>query len=135
MRRSAAKAVICAGIEDVWSAVTNNGDYSWRSDLSRIEILDDARFVEYTKSGRQTLFTITKKEPFSKYEFDMENKFFHGHWIGTFDRINDRETKIIFTEELNIKNPVIEILSYLFLNLKKIQRTYVSDLRRKLEKL
>lgn len=35
----------------LWEIVTNNEDYLWRSDLSRIEIIDDTHFVEYTKKG------------------------------------------------------------------------------------
>ncbi|MEI3507595.1 MAG: hypothetical protein V8R01_00380 [Bacilli bacterium] len=42
--------------------VTNNEDYLWRSDLSTIEIIDDTHFVEYTKKGYPTYFTITSKK-------------------------------------------------------------------------
>lgn len=41
----------------------------------------------------------------------MENKYFRGHWIGCFQELSEKETKILFTEILNIKNPIMEILS------------------------
>ena len=36
----------------------------------------------------------------------MENKYFRGHWIGHFHELSEKETKILFTEILNIKNPI-----------------------------
>ena len=35
-------------IETVWKTVTSLENFSWRSDLSKIEILNDKQFVEYT---------------------------------------------------------------------------------------
>ncbi len=133
MRNSNITAVFHTDIQTVWNLVTDNENYSWRSDLSKIEIMDDGeRFIEHTKEGYQTFFHITVKEPYSRYEFDMENKNFSGHWVGILTALENGGTKIDFTEELSIKNPVIEILSYLFMNLKKIQERYVSDLRKAL---
>ena len=107
MRKSEIVAEFTSDIQKVWNIVTNNEDYKWRSDLERIEISDKGRtFIEYTKNGFQTKFIITKKIECS--------------------------TKIIFTEHIYINNPIIEVLSYLFMNLKKIQVTYVNDLRKKL---
>lgn len=45
-----------------------------------------------------------------------------------------KETKIDFTEELKIKNFFVELISYLFMNLKKLQLTYIADLKKRLEK-
>lgn len=52
---------------------------SWRSDLSKIEILNENQFIEYTKDGCMTIFTITIREPFKRWEFDMENDNIKGH--------------------------------------------------------
>lgn len=35
-------------LKTVWETVTSLSEYAWRSDLSRIEVLSDARFVEHT---------------------------------------------------------------------------------------
>lgn len=133
MRKSKIAAVFHADIQTVWNVVTNNENYSWRSDLSKIEILGNGeKFIEHTKEGYQTNFTITVKEPYGRYEFDMENKNFTGHWIGIFTEVQNGGTKIDFTEEINIKKPVMELLSYLFMNIKKIQEQFVGDLRKAL---
>lgn len=133
MRKSNITATFTADVETVWKVVTDNSNYKWRSDLSKIEQAEDGKnFIEFTKEGYETTFTITVKEPYTRYEFDMSNNNFTGHWIGIFSKTENNGTKIDFTEEIKIKNPVIEILSYLFMNLKKMQLTYISDLKKAL---
>lgn len=133
MRRSNITATFASNIEKVWDIVTNNSDYVWRSDLSRIETIDEGNsFIEYTTKGHWTKFTITCKEIYKRYEFDMENDFFRGHWTGLFEKTDEGGTIIEFTEILYIKKPVMELLSYIGMPLKKIQKRYIADLRRKL---
>ena len=133
MRKSNITATFKANVSTVWDVVTNNEKYSWRSDLSKIEILGDGnKFIEHTKDGFTTYFTVTTKQEYERYEFDLENNNMKGHWIGIFTTTEDGGTKIDFTEEINIKNPFMEILSYLFMNLKKIQETYIMDLKKEL---
>lgn len=132
MRKSELTATFKSDINTVWNVVTNNKDFSWRSDLDRIEVLDEVNFVEYTKDGFSTCFKITIKEKPYLYKFDMENKNFNGVWVGKFRETEDGGTKITFIEEIYIKSKVMEVLSHLFMNLKKMQNTYVKDLKVKL---
>ncbi|MCC0648810.1 MULTISPECIES: SRPBCC family protein [Clostridioides] len=122
-------------VETVWNIVTDNSDYKWRSDISKIEVSDDgSTFIEYNKDGNSTKFTVTEKTKNKLYKFNMENKFFYGNWQGEFFE-EDGKTKIVFIENIYVKNPIIKILSYLFMNLKKIQMQYVEDLKRKLNEM
>jgi len=67
--------------------------------LSKTEIINDKQFIEYTKNGYATTFTVTVAEPYKRWEFDMENSNMKGHWIGVFiDKGN--ETQIDFTENV-----------------------------------
>jgi hypothetical protein len=133
MRKSIISAEFQSNIRTVWNIITDNNNYAWRSDLEKIEIIGNGNeFVEYTKGGFSTKFTITAKEELKRYEFNMENKNMTGHWIGCFEETNKGGTKIVFSEEININNPVMEFLSYLFMNIKKMQKTYVDDLRKEL---
>ncbi|QQO08688.1 SRPBCC family protein [Breznakiella homolactica] len=133
MRKSTITETYASDIGKVWDMVTDNTNYSWRSDLERIDILDGGgTFIEYTKEGFFTEFTITCKEPCGRYEFTMKNKNFTGRWTGLFSSVESGGTRIEFTEVLYIKNPVMELLSYIAMPLKKIQRTYAADLRRAL---
>ena len=61
-------------IQQVWSVVTNLEDTSWRSDLARVEVLSETTFVEYTKSGYATTFTVTACEKPTFWAFRMENE-------------------------------------------------------------
>lgn len=133
MRKSTITAKYKADVKTVWDIVTDNTNYTWRSDLDRIEILEDGKsFVEYTKQGYQTRFAITCKEPYERYAFDMENDNFTGHWTGLFSSTPSGGTQIVFTEELQIKNAFVELLSYIAMPLKTIQNIYAADLRKAL---
>lgn len=120
-------------IKSVWEVVTNNLDYSWRSDIDHIESLPNKKeWIEYTSDGKETKFTVTKKNKYMEYEFNMENKMFTGYWTGYFSENESGGTKVVFTENIFIKNPIIHYISYLVWDLKKIQNTYILDLKKKL---
>ncbi|MGX7015107.1 hypothetical protein [Vagococcus silagei] len=42
--------------------------------------------------------------------------------------ISEQETRIVFKEKLNIKNPFIWCVSFFKMNLKAMQKQYVDDL-------
>lgn len=132
-RISEITAYFNSNIKSVWDVVTNNSDYNWRSDIKRIEVLNDGKeFIEYTHNGNATKFTITKKNEYSEYKFNIENKMFTGSWSGYFSETEAGGTKIIFKESIFIKNPIIKVLSYILMDLKKIQNTYILDLKKEL---
>lgn len=103
----------------------------WRSDLSKTEVINEEQFIEYTKNGYPTTFTITVVEPHKRWEFDMENSNMKGHWVGIFTSIDDK-TEIDFTEQVTAKKFYMKpfVKSYL----KKQQTQFVMDLKRILEK-
>lgn len=131
MATSNIKAVFQNSIQDVWNTVTSLANYGWRSDLSKIEVLNDKQFVEYTKDGYTTTFTITVSEPLKRWEFDMENSNMSGHWIGIFTERNG-QTEIDFTEDVTAKKLIMK--PFVKAYLKKQQALYVSDLQKALQK-
>ena len=124
------KAVFQSNIKDVWNIVTSLEKYQWRSDLSKIEIINEKQFVEYTKNGYATTFTITASEPLKRWEFDMENSNMKGHWTGIFTE-KDGHTEIDFTENVTAKKLIMKPFVKAFL--KKQQELFVSDLRKALQ--
>ena len=77
------KKILNSDIQSVWETVLCVKRYSrWRSDLSKTQVIHDGRFIEYTKDGFATHFTVTKTEPYRRWEFDLENSRIRGHWIG-----------------------------------------------------
>jgi len=124
------KATFHCELEKVWNVVTSLEKYSWRSDISKIEVVEAGRkFVEYTKDGYATSFTITLFEPMKRYEFDIDNKNIHGHWIGLFSYDN-QETTIEFTEDVYAKKLILKPFAHTYL--KKQQAKYVADLKKAL---
>lgn len=115
---------------DVWNNVTSLTNYKWRSDLSKIEIIDDYKFIEYTKDGYPTVFIVTKKDEYQRLEFDIENTNMKGHWIGVFLE-KDNGTEIEFTEEVIAKKIFMKPFVKSFL--KKQQEWYIKDLKKALE--
>lgn len=103
MALSRKKAVFRYNIQEVWDIVTSLEKYQWRSDLSKIEIIDEKQFIEYTKDGYATTFTTTIIEPLGRWEFDMENSNMKGHWTGIFTSKGDKETEVDFIEDVTEK--------------------------------
>ena len=123
------KAVLSADISKVWSVVTDVENYSWRSDLSRTELLEKNQFVEYTKEGYPTTFTITSSVPYERWEFDMENSNMKGHWVGIFTP-KEGKTEIEFTENVTVKK--IFLRPFIKRYLRRQQALFVADLEKAL---
>ena len=126
------KDSIDSNIHKVWETVLAVDKYiQWRNDLSKTEVINEEQFIEYTKNGYPTTFTITVVEPHKRWEFDMENSNMKGHWVGIFTSIDDK-TEIDFTEQVTAKKFYMKpfVKSYL----KKQQTQFVMDLKRILEK-
>lgn len=119
------KAEFDYDIQKVWDIVTSLKCYSWRSDLSRIEVLDDKTFIEYTKDGYATHFKITVFDMYKRYEFDMENENMKGHWQGIFTFLNNK-TSVEFKENITAKKIIMK--PFVKIYLKKQQQKYISDL-------
>ena len=130
MAKSNMKAVFKTDIEKVWDIVTSCTNYSWRSDLGKIEVVEAGKkFLEYTKDGYATTFMITVFEPYKRYEFDMDNGNMSGHWTGIFT-VEDGKVYIDFTEDVTAKKLFMK--PFVGMYLKKQQATYLQDLKRAL---
>ncbi|MEA4894177.1 MAG: SRPBCC family protein [Oscillospiraceae bacterium] len=130
MAKAKITAAFHCSLERVWDVVTSLENYSWRSDITEIKVkVAGKEFVEYTKDGYATTFTITAFEPMKKYAFDMDNENMHGRWVGLFS--NDHgETVIDFTEDVTAKK--IALRPFVGIYLKKQQAAYVAELRKAL---
>lgn len=118
-------------LERVWQTVTGLTHTAWRSDLARVEVLDETHFVEHTKSGYSTKFTVTACESPHFWAFTMENGNMSGSWEGIFKAV-EGGTQLTCTETVNAKrwwmHPFVP--GYL----KRQQKLYLDDLRKELLK-
>ncbi len=119
------KATFKSDVQKVWTMVTSVENYTWRSDLSGTEILNETQFVEYTKKGYATTFTVTVTEPYKRWEFDIENSSMKGHWTGLFMQ-KEECTELDFTEEVTAKKFFMK--PFVTFYLKKQQARFISDL-------
>ena len=116
-------------IERVWDTVTSLTEYSWRSDIDRIEILSENKFVEYSKDGIATTFTVTDNVPYERWEFKFDNKNISGVWLGVFVRENGKNT-VTFVERITPKKFFMKPFVKKFLE--KQQARYIEDLKKAL---
>ena len=114
----------------LWNIITDNSNYKWRTDLSKIEIIDETHFVEYTTNNFPTYFTITVKEKLREYKFDLENANLKGKWIGIFKELPNGNTELDFTEEIEVNNFIMKLLAKFYL--KSQQKRYMKDLEKEL---
>ena len=126
MVKSNIKKEFHCDIEKLWNIITNNTNYSWRSDLSKIEIVDDKHFIEYTKNNYPTYFTITSKVNLKEYKFNIKNTNIKGKWIGIFKKLDNGKVLLDFTEEIETNNLVMKLLAKPYL--KSQQKRYINDL-------
>ncbi len=116
----------------LWDIITDNSNYKWRTDLSKIEIIDENHFIEYTKNNFPTYFTITAKEKLKEYKFDLENANLKGRWIGTFKELPNGQIELDFTEEIEVNSLIMKLLAKPYL--KSQQKRYMRDLKKELNK-
>lgn len=132
MTTSNIKDIIQSDICKVWKIILEIDNYStWRSDLSKTEVVNENQFIEYTKDGYPTTFTVIVAEPYKRWEFDMENSNMKGHWIGVFTS-KGAETEIDFTEYVTAKKFFMKPFIKSFL--KKQQVQFITDLKKALTK-
>jgi hypothetical protein len=116
-------------IKQVWDAVTDLHDWKWRSDLKGLEVRGAAHFTEYSKDGYRTDFTVTKKIPCERWEFELENEQMRGRWTGVFIKEGER-TRVVFTEDITAKKLILKPILKIYL--KRQQERYITDLRKRL---
>ena len=116
----------------LWDIITDNANFTWRSDLSKIVIVDEKHFIEYTKNNFPTYFTITSKIKLKEYKFDLENNNLKGKWIGIFKELPNGNIELDFTEEIEVNNFIMKIFAKSYL--KSQQKRYMRDLERALNK-
>lgn len=123
------RATLLYPIEVVWDIVMNLKDFSWRSDLKDVRIIDENNFIEITKNGVETYFRITECIKYQSWIFEIENKNIKGAWVGKF-YVEDDKTILDFTETVVSKKLIFK--PFISLYLKRQQKIYFRDLKAKL---
>ncbi|MDI9487503.1 MAG: SRPBCC family protein [Bacillota bacterium] len=131
MANATIKVLISEELHKVWDFVLDIKNYAaWRNDLSKTEVVSDKQFIEYSKDGHPTTFSVTRVEPYRRWEFDMDNGNMSGHWTGVFTAKGEG-TEIVFTEQVKAKKLLMK--PFVKLYLKKQQAQFVADLKKALQ--
>lgn len=131
MANATIKVLISEELHKVWDFVLDIKNYAaWRNDLSKTEVVSDKQFIEYSRDGHPTTFSVTRVEPYRRWEFDMDNGNMSGHWTGVFTAKGEG-TEIVFTEQVKAKKLLMK--PFVKLYLKKQQAQFVADLKKALQ--
>lgn len=118
-----------ADIETVWKTMTCLGDQNWRRDIERVEVLGPREFIEHTKDGYATKFTVTALERPTRYEFDMDSTTISGHWSGML-RPKGSTTELELVEDVTPKKWFMRPLGATYLKCQ--MANFVDDLHSRL---
>lgn len=123
----------------VYYIITDNRDWTYRSDLKGLKILESKNGIEVwdeiAKDSNTIRFKTREKIPYTFYSFDMSSKIMTGYWTAELKETEEGNTLFIATEYVRIKNPFAKVLSYLFFDLGKFMENYQNDLRKKIASL
>lgn len=136
MTSSNIKAMIQCDSYKVWETVLAVEHYhTWRSDVSKTELIDEKQFIEYSPNGYSTTFTVTVVEQYKRWELDVRNSHTKGHCTLVFAS-KGSETEIDFTasvtaEKLSIRPIGKSVFEQTYL--KKAQTQFITDLKKFLD--
>lgn len=111
----------------VFKVITNLKDWSWRSDLTRVEQIGDNRFIEYDRKQRETKIFVTDLRENIQFDYDVENNSYRGHWSGQFAPLPDGGCRMY----LNFDFEPQSILGK-FVRVDKFEERYIEDLKKEL---
>lgn len=135
MAASNIKVMIPCDIQKVWETILAVEHYpTWRSGVSKTEVIDEKQFLEYVKDDYSTTFTVTAIDPYKRWELDMENDHIKGHWTIVLSSIGNK-TEIDFTTSVTAKKLSVRPVGKSVFEqtyLKKEQTEFVTDLKKAL---
>ena len=127
MTRIHKKTFFQTDLDILWDIITNNHDYSWRSQIKEIKIINDRKFIEIDNNGIETTFIVITMDKNKKYEIDFENDNVKGHWVGLF-HLTTQGAELDMVEDVEAKKRYMKPFIANFL--KKQRTQYIEDIRR-----
>ena len=127
MKKVEMKVYFKSDIEKVFNVIANMKDCSWRSDLSKVECIDDGKYIEYNRKNHPTKILVTEYLKNIQFEYDIQNEYYKGHWCGQFAPLKDGGCVMYLLF-------YFESVSFLgkFINVDKFEKRYIEDLKKEL---
>lgn len=131
-RRSEITALFDYDVETLWKVVTDSANSRWRSDLERTEVSRNNTFVEYSTNGQTARCKTVECRYLDFYTVSVSSVSFFGKRKYEFFREGPGKSKMICTGEILYRNHLLKALSFLGTDLRKMQESYITDLRKEL---
>ena len=127
MKKVEMKVYFKSDVEKVFNVITNMKDCSWRSDLSKVECIDDGKYIEYNRKNHPTKILVTEYLKNIQFEYDIQNEYYKGHWCGQFAPLKDGWCVMYLLF-------YFESVSFLgkFINVDKFEKRYIEYLKKEL---
>ena len=107
MTQSVVQAELASPVRRVWEVLTDLNHQDWRSDIERVEVTGETTFVEYTKGGVATFFTVST--PFKNVIFRRNRmSFFAGQHTGVYS-LNYRPTCRLEARQVLIYQCILDL--------------------------
>lgn len=119
-----------ARISDVWKLVTDVANYSWRSTISRCDLIDEKHFIEYAKDGTKTQFYISDSEYLRFWACDFQNEKISGHFVADFT-LSGNKSIVSLTTRMQAKTSRI-FGAFNNIHFMQEQKRFFKDLKRTL---
>ena len=126
---------IDATADEVWRVITDKMRYTeWQTQLERVEIIDDANWIEYPKSAPQPLtFKLVNDARPGRMEFSYTmGDSIRGHWIGDVTP-TPTGVKLKTVDSYKTDGWMTKILMRAFFDLDSFAKDWNSNLKRRVE--
>lgn len=128
--------IVKADPAEIWNAISDVKDSpSWRSDVTRVEVLDDANpashWREFNKNNGVT-FRLDHSQPPSQRVVSIDDPAlpFGGTWTMTIEPFEPGITHVRIDEEGEVRNPVYRWVSRYIIGQRSSMERYLLDLQK-----
>lgn len=123
--------------EKVWQVLTDKGKYTeWQNQLTKVEIIDDANWIEYpTNSPEPLKFRLEKDGRPSDMEFSYTmGDSMHGHWKGEMTT-TATGVRLKTIDSYKVEGLLMKILMGVFFDLDTFAKDWNTKLKQRVESL
>ncbi len=122
------KVTINAPIDKVWGIMTDwEYQTEWRKEISKVDMKEGAKFIEYPKKGPPIEFEIICLEKPKYFELSMAGAV-EGNYSARLS-FHNGITSIIAKEKVINSSIFSRIISSIFFDLEKFAKNYLSQLK------
>lgn len=116
----------------VWTTISDPAaGPTWRSDVKRVEMLDQRRWREYGKTG-SVIYRLDKNDPMHSrvVVIDDPGLPFTGKWTYVLEAQPNGETQLTITEDATVWNPVYRFVAHYVIGERTTLDRYLGDLKK-----